>query len=160
MWHSDICHLLFAPANAFYEFTKRLERSTSLLCAFFSHITSKGAHFGLFLSVVFFFFFLIVEGECLSLRSQSCGEKRCGVLQSVAQRQTASDLADKGRRRTLDSCELGNKSDGRIRFLHLCNRILSIPVGKYFFSSLIHGGQRAVLWLAQHFRVKSHPFVC
>uniref|UniRef100_A0A671Y931 NEK6-subfamily protein kinase n=1 Tax=Sparus aurata TaxID=8175 RepID=A0A671Y931_SPAAU len=30
-----------------------------------------------------------------------------------------SDLADKGRKRTLDSCELRNKSDGRIRFLHL-----------------------------------------
>lgn len=54
MWHSDICHLLFAPADDLYKFTKRLERSCSLLCAFTHHI--QGAHSGLFLSVFFFFY--------------------------------------------------------------------------------------------------------
>lgn len=55
MWHSDICHLLFAPANAFYEFTKRLERSTSLLCAFFHTSHPRGLILVYFW--VFFFFF-------------------------------------------------------------------------------------------------------
>ena len=56
MWHSDICHLLFAPANAFYEFTKRLERSTSLLCAFFFTHHIQGGSFW-FISECFIIFF-------------------------------------------------------------------------------------------------------
>lgn len=84
MQHSDICHLVFVPADAFYKFTKRLERSHSTLCVLFTHYI-QGAHSGLFLSV------FNCGGEWLSRYNHSRSEERCGVLCSVAQCQTVSD---------------------------------------------------------------------
>lgn len=45
----------------------------------------QGVHSGLFLGI------FLCGGDCLSLSSQSCGEEKCGVSESVAQCQAASD---------------------------------------------------------------------
>ena len=74
MWHSDICHLLFAPADALYKFTKRLERSRSLLCAF-SHIISKGLIL-VYFEVVFLLWKVSVSA-CTANRVARRGEETC-----------------------------------------------------------------------------------
>lgn len=61
MWHSDICHLVFAPADAFLRVNQKAGKVTLCTqCGF--HTFHLRAYSSLFLSV----FFLIGIGECLS----------------------------------------------------------------------------------------------
>lgn len=83
MWHSDICHLLFAPADALYKFTKRLERSSSLLCAFFFHTSYPRGSFWFIFECFFFLLWKVSVSVCRANRVARRGEESCSLWPSA-----------------------------------------------------------------------------
>lgn len=143
VWHSDICHLLLAPTDALYKLTTRLERSSSLFCAFFHTSYPRGSFW--FIFEWGFFLWKVRVSLCRANPVLRIGR----VLYSVAQCQSVSDITwqtKEGRGLRIPVTLKTKSDDGMIKCLHHVMGYFIHPCRDIgFFSPLLQGGQSAFL---------------
>lgn len=89
MWHSDICHLLFCPADAFYKFTKSWKGQPACSLLFITH-PIRGADSVIIIIILSVFFFPLFWKVSVPVSRANPVQRR--DKESVAHSQTVRDM--------------------------------------------------------------------